>query len=87
VEEVAEMRQRTPLDRALELVEAHSRNGTSPEGRKALERLARELTQVGHEALAGKARRLAWSPAERSNGDVVEFTREVREATAVEETD
>jgi hypothetical protein len=91
-EEVAEVRERTPLDRALELVEAHSRNGTSPEGRKALERLARELKQVGHEALAGKARRLAWSPAQRSNGDVTEFTRTVREAiardaTAAEETD
>ena len=86
VEEVAEVRQRTDLDRALELVEAHSRNGTSPEGRKALERLARELQQIGHDTLAGKARRLAWSSQQRSNGEVTAFTEEVRAATEPEET-
>lgn len=84
-EEAEEVQSRTALDRALELVDAHSRNGTTPEGRKALERLGRELEHVGHEALAGRARALAWSPHGRSNGDVTSFTSEVRQATAPEE--
>jgi hypothetical protein len=86
VEEVPEVGRRSPLDRALELAEVHSRNGTTPDGRKALERLARELEHVGHHELAGRARQLAWSPQPRSNGDVTAFTREVRDATAAEET-
>ena len=81
-----DVQRRTGLDRALELVEAHSRNGTTPEGRKALERLARELLLVGRDDLAGRARALAWSPQTRSNGDVTAFTHEVREATTPEET-
>ena len=79
------VQRRTALERALELVDAHSRNGTTPEGRKALERLARELLVLGHGDLAGRARRLAWSPQPRSNGDVTAFTDEVRAATRAEE--
>ena len=72
---------RTSLQRALDLVDANSQNGTTPEGRKALERLARELLQLGHGDLAGRARQLAWSPRTRSNGDVSSFTAEVRAQT------
>jgi hypothetical protein len=75
---------RTALDRALELVDAHSLNGTTPEGRKALERLARELLRVGQDDLAGRARQLAWSSQTRSNGDVTSFTQAVRAATREE---
>ena len=47
-----------------------------PQGARAARARAGEL--VGHEALAGRARRLAWSPRTRSNGDVTSFTSEVR---------
>jgi hypothetical protein len=86
VEVETAVHRRTALERALDLVDTHSQNGTSPEGRKALERLARELLRVGRDDLAGRARQLAWSPQQRSNGDVSTFTREVREQTASEET-
>jgi hypothetical protein len=79
------VRRRTALERALELVDSHSLNGTTPEGRKALERLARELGHLGHDDLAGRARRLAWSPHPRGNGDVTAFTDEVRAVTREEE--
>jgi hypothetical protein len=75
----------TALERALELVETHSRNGTTPEGRKALERLARELLRLGEDDLAVRARQLAWSSQTRSNGDVTAFTHAVREQTTREE--
>jgi hypothetical protein len=79
-----DVQRRTALDRALELVDVHSRNGTTPEGRKALERLARELLRVGRDDLAGRARQLAWSPQTRTNGDVTAFTDEVRAQTEQE---
>jgi hypothetical protein len=86
VEVEDDVQRRTSLERALELVEEHSRNGTTPEGRKALERLARELLRLGEDDLAGRARQLAWSAQTRSNGDVTAFTHEVRAATTREET-
>ena len=52
----------SPLERALELARHASRNGDSPERRRALERVARELGLHGHGELAERARALAWAP-------------------------
>lgn len=68
----------TPLDRALDAVALTSANGSSPQQRKALERLARELGVVGQPALAGRARRLAWSPERPGAGELDELQRDVR---------
>jgi hypothetical protein len=56
-----------PMDEALSLVAASLANGSSPERRAALERLARELGRVGRHELVVRTRRLAWSeePAPR----------------------
>jgi hypothetical protein len=84
-EEAVAAERRSPLERALELAELHSQDGSTPEQRKALERLARELGHVGHGELAGRARRLAWSPAAPDRADVHALASDVREATAREE--
>jgi hypothetical protein len=84
-EDAVAAERRSLLERALELAELHSQDGTTPEQRKALERLARELGHVGHRDLAGRARRLAWSPAAPAPTDVTALASDVREATAPEE--
>lgn len=84
-EDVAAAESRSALERALELVESHSLNGSTPEQRKALERLARELGHVGRGDLAGRARRLAWSPGEPDRAEVTAFASEARESTEPEE--
>lgn len=84
-EDAVAAERRSPLERAVELAELHSQDGSTPEQRKALERLARELGHVGHGDLAGRARRLAWSPAAPARADVHALTSDVREATAPEE--
>jgi hypothetical protein len=83
-EEAGAAERRSPVERALELTELHSRDGSTPEQRKALERLARELGHVGHRDLAGRARRLAWSSAAPARTDVTALASDVREATAPE---
>lgn len=50
-----------PMAEALLLVETSLANGSSPERRAALERLARELGSAGRHELAVRTRRLAWS--------------------------
>lgn len=60
----------SPLERALTGVRDASANGATPEQRKALERLARELGRVGRVDLAARSRRLAWSP-QRPEGDAL----------------
>ncbi len=76
---------RSPLERALDLVLAGSSNGAaSPDRRRALERLARELTNVGQDGLAGDARALAWAPGAATGGDVAGFARRVTEVTGTE---
>jgi hypothetical protein len=73
---------RTPLERALDLVLADSSNGAaSPDRRRALERLARELTNVGQDGLAGDARALAWAPGPATGDDVAGFAQRVTEVT------
>ena len=78
---------RTPLERALELVVADTRNGSSAEDRRrTLERLARELTAVGHGRLAEDARELAWSPGSASSDEVSGLARRVADATGTQVT-
>ena len=71
---------RPPLERALELARLASRNGSAPDRRKALERLARELGGVGLGDLAERARTLAWSPAGPSPDAVDQLARDARAA-------
>ena len=76
---------RSPIERALDLVLADSRNGaSSSDRRRALERLARELTTIGQDGLAGDARALAWAPGAASSDDVAGLARRVSEATGAE---
>ena len=73
---------RSPLERALDLVLADSSNGAaSSDRRRALERLARELTDVGQDGLAGDARALAWAPGSATGDDVAGFAKRVTDVT------
>jgi hypothetical protein len=69
------------IERALELALASSVNGGTPEQRKSLERLARELGAEGLEALTERARRLAWSPAPPLRVEVETLADDVRRET------
>ena len=73
------------IERALGLALVSSANGGSPEQRRALERLARELGVEGLGALAERARRLAWSPALPSRVEVERLAADVRHETGVGE--
>lgn len=76
---------RPPLERALELARAELGNGVGPaERRRALERVARELDVLGHEALADDARALAWSPQPSTGEEVESFARRVEDAVSPE---
>jgi hypothetical protein len=73
---------RSPLERALGLVLADTQNGAGPaDRRRALERLARELTAADQPGLAEDARSLAWSPRHASSDEVAGFARRVGDAT------
>jgi hypothetical protein len=69
----------SPLERALEAVRHASANGATPEQRKALERLARELGRAGLADFAGRARRLAWSAQRPERAAVARFQAEVED--------
>jgi hypothetical protein len=69
----------SPLERALEAVRHTSANGATPEQRKALERLARELGRAGLVDFAGRARRLAWSAQRPERAAVERFQDEVED--------
>ncbi len=74
--------ERTRLERALDLALAGPGNGASAtDRRQTLERLARELADVGQDGLAEDTRALAWSPAAASRDDVDRLARRVTEAT------
>jgi hypothetical protein len=62
-----------PLERALRLLRLALANGSPPEHRRALDRLARELRREGHRNLAGEARKLAWQRPgpDRGEADVL----------------
>jgi hypothetical protein len=66
----------TALERALAGVV--SANGTGEDRRRSLERLARELSSSGRSELAGRARRLAWSPRAAGRPDVDALAADVR---------
>ena len=76
----AEVDTRPPLDRALELARLASMNGSAPERRKALERVARELVGVGLRDLGDRARTLAWAPAGPTPDAVEQLARDARAA-------
>jgi hypothetical protein len=67
---------RPPLERALALARVASQNGSTPERRKALERVARELVGAGLPDLAARARTLAWTPAGPSADAVEQLARD-----------
>jgi len=69
----------SPLERALRLVEWAGDRENGTERREALEVLAVELEAVEHEALAGSARGLAWSPVSPSPEAAVSLVEQVRE--------
>ena len=71
---------RPRLERALDAARLASLNGAVPERRRALERVARELTALGEEELAARARTLAWSPDGASRQAVEDFARDARGA-------
>jgi hypothetical protein len=75
---------RPPLERALDAARHASLDGAVPERRRALERVARELTALGAEDFAVRARALAWSPQGASRQAVEDLAREVRAATAID---
>jgi hypothetical protein len=70
----------TPLDRALQLARAAAMDGDSPERRKALERVARELGAHGLTALSDRARALAWASGPASPAAVDELSRDAHAA-------
>jgi len=75
-EPVAEL---TPLERALALVEWASARENGRERREALEVLAVELDALERDALAARARTLAWSPGQPSADHAGDLVRSVQE--------
>lgn len=69
-----------PLDQALQLARAAALDGDSPERRKALERVARELVTHGLTGLADRARALAWASGPANPAAVDELSREAHAA-------
>jgi hypothetical protein len=78
---------RSPLERALDAARLASLNGAVPERRRALERVARELTALGEEELAARARTLAWSPDGASRKAVEDFARDARAAAPADSSE
>ena len=54
---------RSPLEQAFDAAYLAAGNGDSPQRRRALERVARELGEQGRGEMVGDARALAWAPA------------------------
>jgi hypothetical protein len=78
---------RPPLERALDAARDASLNGDVPERRRALERVARELTALEEEELAARARTLAWSPEGASRQAVEDLARDAREAVPADSSE
>ena len=72
---------RPPLARALDLARADLGNGAAaPDRRRALERVARELSTLGRDDLADEARSLAWSPRACTPEEIETFARRAEDA-------
>lgn len=71
----------TPLERALQLAREAALDGDSPDRRKALERVARELGARGLPDLADRARALAWASGPANAVAVEELARDAHAAT------
>ena len=69
-----------PLDRAFELAHQASLNGDTPDRRRALERVARELGGQGLVDLAERARALAWASGSADPAAIDALAREARAA-------
>lgn len=65
-----EVATRSALEQAFDAALQTSDTGDSPERRRALERVARELGERGHTELAREARELAWSPTASTSEEV-----------------
>lgn len=72
--------ERTPLERAVELVEWAQERADGADRRQALEVLAVELERAGYAELAGRARAVAWSPELPSPEAAALLARSAREA-------
>jgi hypothetical protein len=75
----------TPLEQALERVEAAARGSDARGDREALARLARELRQAGMDELVLPARELAWSGSEPTAEESLALVQRVRTALRSEE--
>jgi len=74
---------RPPLERALELARADLGNGASaPDRRRALERVARELSLLGLDGLAEEARTLAWSPRPTTADEIESLAHRAEDAAS-----
>ena len=69
-----------PLERALDLARAASRNGDPPDRRRALERVARELGSRGLPELEDRARALAWASGTADPDAIDDLARDARSA-------
>ena len=61
---------RSALEQAFDVAFRAADNGDSPERRRALERVARELSAQGRTDIVGEARELAWSPASSTSEQI-----------------
>jgi hypothetical protein len=75
----------TRLERALALARDASRNGDVPHRRRALERVARELSAVNRPELAAEARELAWSEEGSTEAEVETLARRAADGSALHE--
>jgi hypothetical protein len=76
--ELEPVRRLTPLERAFALAREAARNGDSPDRRRALERVARELGSRGHRDLADRARDLAWAAGAANPAAIEELADEAK---------
>ena len=71
---------RPPLERALDLARAEGNGASVSDRRRALERVARELSALGLHTLADEARSLAWSPRASTADEIESFARRAEDA-------
>ena len=72
--------ERPPLERALALALAEGNGSSVSDRRRALERVARELSALGLDKLADEARALAWSPRVSTADEIESLARRAEDA-------